>query len=1058
MKIPALGLATLSLLFSVAPSAQAQVDARLLRYPDVSATSITFVYGGDIWVVPREGGVAQRLSSPAGEETFPRFSPDGARIAFSGNYDGNTDVYVMPAAGGSPVRLTHHPSSDRLIDWYPDGRALLIASGMQSEKDRFNKLYRLASSGGLPEQLPLPYGEVGAISPDGRQIAYTPGSLDFRTWKRYRGGWAQDLWLFDLASHAARKITDTPADETSPMWHGNTLYFLSDRGANQRHNLWAYDASTGQSRQITTFSDFDVHFPAIGPSDIVFEQGGQLWLLPLAGGAPHAVRVQVITDRASLRPKVVKVEKLIQDAAVSPTGKRVAFEARGEVFSLPAEHGVTLDLTHASGSAERYPTYSPDGRSIAYWSDRSGEYELTVAPADGKAEPRTVSHLGAGFRFRPYWSPDSKSIAFIDQAMKIHLMDVASGRDRVIDSANTYFQDALDAWTPSWSPDSRWLAYQRDLPSAQDAIFLFDTRAGTPHQVTSGFYGASRPTFDRDGKYLFFLTDRSFEPAYSAVDNSWIYPNTTVLAAVPLRLSTPSPLAPRNDVEGADTDSASTDSTKTGKGSKASPAPAPTPVAIDLDDFERRIVVLPPEAGNYGPIAAVAGKILYIRRPRTGSVEDSKSALVYYDLKEREEKTVLADISDFRLSADGKHVLARVRDKFALIEVKPDQKADKPLPTASLEAVVDPRAEWKQIFNDVWRFQRDMFYDPGMHGVDWNAMRQRYGALVDQAVSREDLNFALENGAFRIRRIVDGAPWDSEVRSPLRQPGVNVKEGDYILAVDGRPLDPTSDPWAAFDGLAEKTVSLTVNDRPTREGARTVLVETLAQEGRLRNLAWIDANRRKVLDATGGKVGYIYVPDTGLGGQTELVRQFLGQRQMDGLIIDERFNSGGQIPDRFIELLNRPITNFWGVRDGHDWQWPPFAHTGPKVMLINEWSGSGGDAFPYYFRQAGLGPLIGKRTWGGLIGISGAPTLVDGGSITVPDFGIYSTDGKWIIENHGVDPDIEVEQDPSKMANGGDPQLERAIQEVLARMKTDPPVRPKKPAYPRRVPTATGQD
>lgn len=1076
-----------ALLLALASPLTAQVDARLLRYPDVSATHIAFVYGGDIWVVPKEGGVANRLTTPAGEESFPRFSPDGSEIAFSGNYDGNQDVYVIPTTGGIPRRVTHHPAADRLIDWYPDGRSLLFATSMTSEKDRFNKLYRVSAQGGLPEQLPMPYGEFGALSADARLIAYTPGTRDFRTWKRYRGGWAQDIWVYDLRENSARKVAASDANDSQPMWHGQTLYFISDRGAAQRYNLWAYDSRTEQLRQVTHFTDHDVRFPAIGPSDIVFENGGRLYLLDLATEQTREVQVQVTTDLATLRPRAVRVGNAIQGFGIAPTGKRAVFTARGEVFTVPAEHGIARRLTTGSGAAERYAAWSPDGRHVAYWSDRTGEYELTITAADGTGEERTVTRLGPGFRYTPYWSPDAKTIAFIDQAMRIHLLDVASGESRVIDQANYFTHGALENFRVSWSADSRWIAYSRDLPSRAQAVFLYDTQRNQRHQVTSGFYSAFEPVFDPEGKYLYFFTARHFQPSYSAMDNTWVYANATVIAAVPLRRDVPSPLAPRNDEEPVREVSGAAQQQEKKEGATTSSSASPAPVAIDLDDFERRLVVLPPKPGNYGELAAIPGKVLYHKHVRTGA-DDQKNPIVAYDLKERKEETIVDDANTFLVSADGKKLLVRHQNRFAIVDPRPNQKLDKPLATASLETTVDPRAEWRQLFADAWRFQRDYFYDPGMHGVDWEAMRRHYAPLIEDAVSREDVNFvigeliaelnashayrsggdleqparrgvgmlgvdfALENGAYRIARIIDGAPWDSEVRSPLARPGVDVREGDYLLAVNGTPLDVSKDPWAAFQGLAGETVALTVNSRPTLDGARTVLVETLSSEYRLRNLAWIDANRRRVLEATNGRVGYVYVPDTGVNGQNELVRQFYGQAHMDALIIDERFNSGGQIPDRFVELLNRPIYNFWGVRDGRDWQWPPVAHTGPKVMLINEWSGSGGDAFPFYFKSAGLGPLIGKRTWGGLIGISGSPPLVDGGTVTVPTFGMYSTDGEWIIEGYGVDPDIEVEADPARLARGEDPQLERAIQEVLRLLETNPPVRPNKPRYPNRAP------
>lgn len=1063
---------------AVPVTASAQVDARLLRYPDVSATHISFVYGGDIWIAPKSGGVAQRLSSPRGEESFPRFSPDGSRLAFTGNYNGNNDIYVMPATGGQPVRITHHPSTDRVVDWYPDGRSILFATSMSSEKDRFNKLYRVSASGGLPQPLPMPYGEFGALSSDAKLIAYTPNTLDFRTWKRYRGGLTSDIWLFGLDNNSARKISDPNADDTQPMWHGTTLYYLSDRGDNLRHNLWAFDTRTNQHRQVTNFTEWDVRFPSVGPNDIVFENGGRLYTLALdqANATPREVKIQVYTDLAALQPQAVKVGTRVNNPALSPTAKRAIFESRGEIISVPAENGMPRLHTQRSSSAERYPAWSPDGKSIAYWSDRTGEYELTVRNADGSGDERTVSKLGPGFRYRIYWSPDSKTVGFMDHAQRVLLLDVATGNTREIDKTLYNHEGGRSNFRMRWSPDSRYVTYQGDLESRAQVVVVYDTKENRRHQVTSGFYSSSNPTFDPDGKYLYFFTSRSFTPYYSDFDNTWVYANSTVIAALPLTRSTPSPLSPRNDEEPG-VGAPATEETKKG---------TPT-VVIDFDDAERRTVILPPKPGNYGELEAGPGKVLYHRHVRTGSNEE-KNAVVYYDLKERKEEVVIDDAQTFIPSADHKKLLLVQRGKLAIVEPKPGQKMDKQLATENVEITVTPKEEWKQIFNDAWRFQRDMFYAKNLHGVDWELMRKQYGALVDDAISRDDVNFILgeliaelntshtyrgggdieqplqrgvgllgadfelANGAYRISRIVDGGAWDTEVRSPLLMPGIDIKVGDYILAVNGNVVDTNKDPFAAFQGLAGTTVSLTVNATPSTAGARTVLVETLtpAQEARLRNLAWIEAKRAYVDRQTNGRVGYIFVPSTGIDGQTELFRMYNGQWTRDALIVDERFNNGGQIPDRFVELLARPRYNFWGVRDGADWAWPPGAHDGPKVMLVNEWSGSGGDAFPFYFKEAKLGPIVGKRTWGGLVGISGAPALVDGGSVTVPTFGIYNKQGQWIIENEGVRPDVEVDDDPSKMLNGGDPQLDKAIELALQQLRTNPPARPKRPADPDR--------
>ena len=1182
MRISTSFVASLTLLsLALAPAAGAaerssHLDARMMRQPDVSATQIAFVYAGDIWVAPKAGGEAVRLSSPRGEESFPKFSPDGSLIAFSGNYDGNTDIYVVPTAGGLPRRITHHGALDRVVGWYPDGKSILFASTMTSYKDRFSQLFKVSADGGLPEKLPMPYGEFGAISPDGKSIAYTPVSVDFRTWKRYRGGMNPDIWLFNLESLKARNLTLSDASESIPMWHGSTLYFLSDRDANKRFNLWALDVGSDKFRAVTTFKDYDVHFPSVGPEEIVFENAGRLYLLDLKTEKQREVEITVTTDRSTLKPRLENVSGHIQNATVSPTGKRALFEARGDIFSAPAEHGVVRNLTHSSGVAERYPAWSPDGKLIAYFSDRTGEYELTVRNADNTGEERTLTHLGPGYRYSPQWSPDSKKVLWIDQAMKIWIYDFDTQTNRFVDRQMWMYHGELAGFTVSWSADSRWITYAGDKENRNSAIVIYDTKENQRHEVTSGFYNDDLPVFDPDGKYLYFRTGRTFAPNYSDLDNSWIYANTANLAAVPLRKEVASPLAPRNDEEGdkekdkkadekkdgdkkdeekksdgkkldgtlaltltlspgerekpsedsgfavdeaassasghsteqrkilpllgeragvravvstneeSKTASAETNKTATASSDKKDDK-KPKPVLIDLDGFEQRVVILPPKAGRYADLIAVTGKLIYRRLPRTGSNEE-KEPVIFYDLEKREEKTILDDADGIELSGNREKLFVRKDKTYAIIEPKESQKLDKKIETSGFEAVVDPVAEWKQIFTDAWRLERDMFYDPKLHGVDWNEMRTRYGKLLEDAVTRWDVNFVigeliselnashtyrsggdmeksaergvgylgcdfvLTNGAYRIAKIIDGAPWDSEVRSPLLRPGLtNVHEGDYLLAVNGEPVDIKQDPWAAFQGLADKPVFLTLNTNPIMQGAREVLVQTLSSEARLRHLAWIDANRRRVEKMSDGKIGYVYVADTGANGQNELVRQWRGQTTSAGLIIDERFNSGGQIPDRFIELLNRPLRNFWGVRDGKDWAWPPVGQFGPKAMLMNGWSGSGGDCFPFYFKQSGLGPLIGQRTWGGLIGITGSPSFVDGGNVTVPTFGIYNAKGEWIIEGYGVDPDIAVVDDPGEMARGGDPQLERAVFEVMKSLRQNPPPEVKKPKYPDRA-------
>jgi tricorn protease len=1070
-----------------AASAFAQVDARMLRYPDVSATQITFVYAGDIWVMPRSGGMATRLSSPLGEESFPRFSPDGAKIAFSASYDGNIDVYVVPASGGEPVRLTYHPGADRVIGWHPDGKRILFASSRESGRQRYNQFYLVGLDGGLPEKLVVPYGEFGTFSADGTRFAYMPQSQDFRTWKRYRGGWSPDVWMFDLKTMASKNLTTNPANDAQPMWHGDTMYFVSDRGAEERNNIWAYEVSSGKMREVTHFADFDIGFPSIGPDAIVFQAGSRLYLLDLKTEKQTEVPVRVVTDERTLRTRTAKVDTLINWASVSPTGQRAVFEARGDVITVPAEHGAVVNVTRSSGTADRYPRWSPDGKTLAFWSDRSGEYELTLRPADGSGADRKVTSLGAGFRYPPQWSPDSKKLTYVDQAMKVHLYDIDANRDTEIDQVPAQLaHGSLESFTLQWSPDSRWIAYALNVKSGNTAIMLYDAKSAKLHQATSGYFNDRMPVFDPEGKYLYYASDRTYEPVYGTFDNSWTYPNPTRLVAVTLRKDVASPLSARNDAETpAAVAAKEKEEEKKPDAAAEKRPPAPADVNIDLDGFEFRAVVLPPKPGNYADLQAVKGKLVYRRLPRTGS-SDEKNPVVYFDLEEREEKTVLEDSDRLEVTFDQKKVFVSKGDKYAIVELKSGQKLDKPMRTSEMEAPVDPRAEWRQMFTDTYRFERDFFYDPNMHGVDWPKLRDRYAGLLGDAVTRWDVNFVLgefigelnsshtyrgggdleeapqrsvgmlgvdwevDHGAYRIKRVLRGGPWDADARSPLDEPGVNVKAGEYVLAVNGVPLDVKADPWAAFQGFGEKTVVLSVNAKPTLDGARQAVVTCLKDETELRFRAWIEERRAQVEKATGGRIGYLYVQSTGVDAQNELMRQFIANWKKDGLIVDERFNSGGQIPDRFVELLNRPLLAYWAVRDGESQQWPPVAHAGPQVMLINGWSGSGGDAFPFYFREAKLGPLIGTRTWGGLIGISGSPALVDGGGVTVPTFRMYDPKGVWFAEGHGVEPDIKVDEDPSALAKGTDPQLDRAIDEVMRRVR-EQPATPPRPAYERRA-------
>ncbi|OHB64737.1 MAG: hypothetical protein A2Y76_11000 [Planctomycetes bacterium RBG_13_60_9] len=1105
-------------------------DARMLRFPDVSATEIVFVYAGDLWIVPKTGGTARRLSSPKGQELLPKFSPDGSFIAFSGNYDGNTDVYVVSAQGGTPRRLTHHPEADSVVEWYPDGKNILYRSRMFSPSGRFNRFFKQPVEGGLPEVLPLPYAEMASFSLDGTRMAFQFISCEFRTWKRYQGGMASDLWLYDFVSNTSEKFTDFAGTDALPMWRENTIYFMSDRDGQKKLNIWAYDLRTKRTWQVTKFSEYDVKWPSIGPNEIVFENGGVLYLLDLATETHKPLRISVPCDLPQTRAELKNVSGHIQSFSLSPSGKRALFEARGEVFTVPEKYGSVRNLTNTSGVAERYPAWSPDGKHIAYFSDKTGEYELYLRPGDDKGEEKQITKGGSAFRYSPTWSPDSKKIAFSDKTGTLFVLDVESGQIKSLDKDEWFNMQSY-----SWSSDSRWLTYSKRGANRHGNIMICDVNDGTVRQVTSHFYDDSRPVFDVEGKYLFFCSNRQFSPMYGDMDSTWIYPHSTRVYAVTLRKDLESPLAPRSDEEevkkedekkkeqgkdekekdkdadqekkeGEDKkDDASKDDDKSTEEKKAAEdkdekAKKPEegqkdkkgvePVKIDFDGFESRAVELPVQAGDVGSLYSIKGKLLFVRRLPTGARRSGEPSgkLMYYDLKEREEKTVLDGINDCDVSVDGKKVIYRSRSTYGIVDVGENKKVgDGKIASDGLKAWINPQEEWRQIFTEAWRIERDYFYDPNMHGVDWEAMKQRYAALLPFLVDREDLNYVIgemiaelncshtyvsggdidqpdrlsvgllgcdfeldkKNNAYRISKIYEGAAWDVEARSPLRSPGVKVNEGDYLLAVNGRPVDTSQDPWAAFQGLAGEVVRLTVGRTPEKKDANDVLIQPVSSESRLRNLAWIESNRKIVEKATQGRVGYVYVPDTSINGQNELVRQFTPQWDKDALIIDERFNSGGQIPDRFIELLRRPTYNYWARRDHRDWQTPTISHTGPKVMIINGWSGSGGDAFPYYFREAGLGPLVGTRTWGGLIGMSGNPQPIDGGSVSAPTFGIYEENG-WAVEGYGVDPDYEVENAPHEMVAGHDPQLETAISVAQKLLEKQPPKRPQKPAYPNR--------
>jgi tricorn protease len=1129
-------LLVLALLSGLPAQAQFRPDAALLRMPDVSRDQIAFRYDGDVWVVDKRGGVARRLTSAEGNESFPRFSPDGKSLAFMGGYEGGSDLYVIELAGGLPRRLTHHPDSEMLCGWLPGGEGLLFYSSQNSGQRRAPKLFTVATEGGQPLELPVPYGTFGGIDAGGRRLAYTPDvHSEFSTWRRYQGGMAQDVWLFDLASHESKRLTDWPGDDALPMWHGDEVYFVSDRAGDGRANLWSVDVESGAFTQRTRFAEFDVRFPSVGPDDIVFENGGKLWRYEFAAGDSVAVEVFLPGDRPRLLPRTHDVADLVREVDLGPSAKRVVLEARGELFSVPVEEGLTRNLTASDGSAERDPAWSPDGRWIAYVSDESGEYEVWVRRSDGRrfrwndagdeVAAQRLTSLGAGWKSDLSWAPDSKSLVFATNDGALRHLTLADGALRTL--ATNPDGEPLEV---DWSPDSRWLAWsQRHSRSRLPAIQLYDLASSTAHEVTAGFSGDDEPCFDRNGEWLYYRSMRRFTPTYGDEGYTWIYSDTQVVVAVPLRAEVENPFAASTAEEFEDEDAETSDAEEQDEQEKPAAEvakadgeqepdaksgaaaeddektgdedEAPEPVEIELAGFEARGIVLPIARGPIRELSAAKGKLLYLRSERGGTASDDEEGpsfgkLVMFEIgakaQERKEKTIVEGVHAYMLArrAEKLVVAGGPEGKLHAIDLAPDQKLEEPIDLGGLSTTVDPRREWAQMVRDAARLQRDFFYEPTLHGVDWERIVARTLASLEDATSRDDVHtlladmiselnvghaynqgppdglqraedarpigllgcdWTLERGAYRIARILRGEPSDLEGRGPLGEPGVDAREGDWLLAVDGVPVDASRDVYAAFEGLAERTVELTLHSAPTFDGGeRRVVVVPMRSERELRYRDWVAAKRAEVARLSEGRVGYVHVPDTGVRGQNELVRQFLGQMHCDALLVDERWNGGGQIPTRFIELLDRPVTNYWAVRHGQDWAWPPVAHFGPKAMLVNHASGSGGDAFPYYFRQRGLGKLIGTRTWGGLVGISGNPELVDGASVTVPRFAFYELDGTWGVEGHGVDPDIEVLDDPARMQGGRDPQLEAGVTHLLEELREGAHVRPPRPANPDR--------
>lgn len=1059
---------TLLLLYLLPNINYGQLPAKMIQYPDVSDSHICFTYADDLWIVNKQGGTAHRLTTKPGRETMGKFSPDGKTIAFNANYDGNHDIYTIPVTGGIPKRITTHGMSDNIKAWTKDGKFLIYTSRMESGKQRFSKAFKISVNGGLPVRIPISKVEELDLHVNGDLVAMTDKSRLSRNWKRYRGGMASDIYLFNLKTLTSENITNNDGNDELPMWNNDDLYYLSDKDSSKKFNIWKYNLQSKQHEQITFFKEFDIERPSIGKSEIVFEAGGTLYLLDVVTKTTKEISISAIGDFTGLKPQVKKAEKYIHSVGIAPDGNRIIVGARGDIFSVPKKDGITKNLTRTSGIAERYPSWSPDGRYIAYWSDKTGEYELMVRNLKDNSE-KQISKQGPGFRYQLFWSPDSKKLIFVDQEMHIKLANITNNTITEIDQEIQLFQGGLSGFSVSWSSDSKYITYANSHENGNQHIIIYDIDKKKKNTITSAFYDDGNPVFSVDNKYIYCTTNRTFDPVYSDYDNSWTYPNATKIGIIPLTKDAVHPIELKNDVVAINERDKKKEDSKEKKKEEEEDQKV-KPIRIDFNGIESRMIILPVELGNTGGIKAAKGKVIFLKHPRTGS-KDEKSVLKYYDFEEDEEKTILENVDDYKVSFDNNSILVFSEEKMGIIEVAKDQSLEDHIDTSKMEMTVNPKEEWRQIFADIWRLERDFFYDKNLHGLDWEAMKKKYEPLIEYAASRNDLNkitgaliaelnashtyrgggdvvsssnkttgylgvdWEMHQGKYRIKKIITPAPWDTEVKSPLRKPGVLVEEGDYILRINGIELTEYADPYVALEGKANETIEITVSKTPDGKNSKQYLVQPIRSEARLRNLAWIEEMRKYVDKKSGGRIGYIYVPSTGIDGQEELVRMFYAQHHKDGLIIDERFNNGGQIPDRFVELLNRPLLSYYKVREGKDWAWPPRGHYGPKAMLINGWSGSGGDAFPDYFKKRKVGPLIGTRTWGGLIGISGAPELIDGGYVTVPTFRMYNPDGTWFAEGHGVEPDIHVPENPGKDAQGIDVQLDRAINEVLKTLK-----------------------
>jgi len=1109
---------------SVFPAfAQETQEGRLLRFPDVYKDKVAFSYGGDLWLASSSGGEARRITSSPGRELFPKFSPDGKWLAFTGQYDGNFNVYVMPSDGGQPKQLTFYqgqaqPLSDRMgilnqvMGWTPDGKSIIFLSRRDASNGWTKRPYTVSVNGGLPQPMFMDEGGLLSYSPDGGKIAYNRIFRNFRQWKRYTGGLAQDITVYDVKSNAVEQVVPhTEYTDTFPMWHGNTIFFTSDRGPEHHLNIYSYDLASKHVEQLTKFDEFDVMWPSLGPDSIVFENGGYLYTFDLQTKQPKKLTIYVNGERDQAMKRWVDASRHITDFDIAPDGKRAVFAARGEVFTVPAKEGSIRNLTHSPGVREQKVAWSPDGKRIAYVSDRTGEDEIYIAPQDGMGAEEQITSGHKGFLFAPAWSPDSSKIAWADQTLRLWYVDLKAKQPVEVDRAK--FGEIQNY---NWSPDSQWLTYDKPEETGFSIVYLYRLADKKITAVTSSLNNSNAPVFDRDKRYLYFLSDRDYNEVLGNFDFEFANPKTTRVYMITLTKDEPSPFPALSDevkVKPEEPAASATgpDQKPEGKKNKSPKNPPsngkeqksdektaetetkepPKVFKIDLDGIQDRIVALAVPPAVIRSYDASKDAIYYSTVPvagLSGPLPGENPAIHAFDLKEHKDKVLIEGADRFALSFDGSKLLYRADGgATGIIDAKPPDSphkmGDGAISLSGMRALVDPPEEWKEIFNEVWRQERDYFFEAEMNGVDWQKIHDKYAQLLPAVADRYSLTYIMgemigelsnshtyvgggefpelqpvnvgllgadyevdaATGMYRFKRIFAGENWDAHVRSPLTEPGVTVKEGDYLVAINGRALRAPQTPDELLVNTANDVVTLSVNSKPAAEGARKVVVKPIGDEFSLREYNMIEGNRKKVDAESGGKIGYVYLPNMGEEGLNEFVRQYFPQVRKEGIIFDVRYNGGGFVDQLIFERLRRIVTAMGTSRNFGNNTVPGNTFYGYMACITNHYAASDGDFFSYFFKQYKLGPLIGERTWGGVRGIRGEMPLMDGGYVTRPEFSIYGMDSKWLIENRGVQPDVVVDNPPDLVVKGQDPQLEKAVNMLMEEIKALPKVLPARP-------------